>query len=789
MGRNFLYLVVIIDWRSRPVLAWQMSSTKDMPYRASEFHSWVIWLNTESNVMLGSRRVSKFSWRRAASSLNNGKKSIAKTIVPAMEDLRHEISIESVITKAEKAKYRKNYPLAVLYYEKVIDLWGESKDLWMRIALLQRDMGRFEDSKTSYLQALRLTPGDAQIYFEMGELYQRQKHYEDAEMSFYQAAQIQPDWILPKDAYVALKKLVDSEKKRDLSDEEEKFKKEKKLDAINQLGIDRRIDPALFHPTRLELTRKHRPDFVSTFLGIHQRTRWGFGPVVRGIGSFRGHVISIIPYHKIEIYMDGTLVHEGELTIGFVQDEQSDARVRKYSYNAWIDFSNYAYGWHEVIFRAVSLSGNVEKGVDWRQDGIIVDAPLPEGFYEESMATVPPLDPASSLSVVEQINALPSVIAEASPNSYPGPIRNVAVLRLDGLGDVAVSVPFFIKIKELLPSAKIVVLATTDNAEGCRALGLFDDVIEIDFPEDPFQQGRFLSAEKQKELIERLAGYKFDLAITGMVSDAPRRLAVMTGAPVTIGFGGDDLKSLGIYYDTRDPKSGGNVLNYAARYGMLAKALEVWLDSGARVQRRTDLNRDVLTQYGIGFDDNYVVMHTGSRIKSTEWPGYAALANRIVTQLGLKVVYIANDETQKLLLSESAIAEGKMIYLSGIMPFDHFDAFLSYCSVFLGNDSGPGHLATLRGAKAIRIISARLGGSEWKSEIAGVCIFRRVPCSGCGSIPISKQEECAHDIACIKNITIDEVYGQVTRLLSGERGVPAVGLSLVPVEFTTGAVA
>lgn len=675
-----------------------------------------------------------------------------------------QIDMDTVLAMAEEAKRDGKYVLAALYYEKMIELWEEHPDHWSSIAFLQREMGRYEDAENSLLNSMRLDPNDARYHLELTELYLRQKLYKEAASSCRQAARMAPDSSAPAAKLLEIEELVKAEEKRETADEEESIRKAEQLDLLSRSAFNGQVDPALFPPTRLELTHNHRPKFVSTFIGVYQRTRWGSGPVVRGIGSLRGHIISMVPYHEIEIYIDGTLVHRGGLTIGPVQDEQSDHRLRKYAYNAWVDFTGFSYGWHEATFRAIGLGGGVERGVDWRKDDIIIDAPMPEEFFAEAAARVPPLDGDASRSIIEQVRALPSVVAEASPNSYPGPIRNVAILRLDGLGDVAVSVPFFLRLRELLPEAKLVVLASTDNADGCRALGIFDEVIESDFPESPFKQGRFLSKEQQLALTRRLADYKFDLAITGMVSDGPRQLSVVTGAPVTIGFGGDDLKTLNIYYDTRDPKSGANILNYAARYQMLVTALEVWLDSGARVQRRGDLGRDQLAPYGIREEDDYVVMHTGSRIKATEWPGYATLASRIVAELGLKVVYISNDESQRQSLSEQAMAEGRLIFLSGLIPFDHFDAFLSHCSVFVGNDSGPGHLATLRGAKAIRIISARLGGSEWKSEMAGVCIFRRVPCAGCGSIPISKPEECTFDIACVTDISVDEVFGQVVRL-------------------------
>lgn len=680
-------------------------------------------------------------------------------------DSQNGVTLDAVFTMAASAEEANNYALAVLYYEKAMEIWGDRADIFRKIGILQRDMGRYTDAGSSLLRAIQLDPGSAKNPFELGELYLKEKKYTEAKKSYLLAATLSPEWNLVAERLLELKSIIKSAAGLEERDEEEVIAKEESVDALSRGDIDHRIDPWLFNPTRLEVTHNHRPSFVTTFIGIHQRTRWGAGPVVRGIESFRGYINSIIPYHQIEIYIDGILVHQGGLTVGSIYNERSDARIKKYAFNAWIDFTKLSTGWHEVIFRASGLGGSVEEGVNWKKERFIVAEALPDDFFVEATARLPKLNADSNISIVEQVRKLPSVIAEATPNSYPGPIRNVAVLRLDGLGDVAVSVPFFLHLRALLPNANIVAIASNDNADGCRALGLFDEVISVDFPESPYKQGRFLDEDQQFDLMDKLKKYKFDLAITGMVSDGPRQLSVMTGAPVTIGFGGDDIKSLNIYYDSRDLKSGGNILNYAARYEMLAKALEVWKDSGAKIQRREDLSRNLLEKYGINAIDEFVVLHAGSRIKSTEWPGYAALANKVARDLGIKVVYIANDANQKAHLDVNSLSEGQVIFIDGLIPFDDFDAMLSYCATFVGNDSGPGHLATLRGAKAIRIISARLGGSEWKSEMSGVCVYRRVPCAGCGSIPISKQEECTYDIACVKDISVDEIYQQVLRFV------------------------
>ena len=93
------------------------------------------------------------------------------------------------------------------------------------------------------------------------------------------------------------------------------------------------------------------------------------------------------------------------------------------------------------------------------------------------------------------------------------------------------------------------------------------------------------------------------------------------------------------------------------------------------------------------------------------------------------------------------------------LPFDDFDAFLSFCTVFVGNDSGPGHLASLRGANVVNLFLARQNWNEWGHENRGYIISRRVPCAGCNIY--YDPEECGKDFACITKITPEEVFRTV----------------------------
>jgi ADP-heptose:LPS heptosyltransferase len=131
----------------------------------------------------------------------------------------------------------------------------------------------------------------------------------------------------------------------------------------------------------------------------------------------------------------------------------------------------------------------------------------------------------------------------------------------------------------------------------------------------------------------------------------------------------------------------------------------------------------------------------------------------ILQKTDLKVVMLSDDPLTRSKLSAELTASGRFQLLDQRLPFDDFDALLSFCTVFVGNDSGPSHLASLRGANVVNIFLARHNWNEWGHENNGYIISRRVPCAGCNVH--HDPEECGKGFACIVNITPEEVFRTV----------------------------
>lgn len=186
--------------------------------------------------------------------------------------------------------------------------------------------------------------------------------------------------------------------------------------------------------------------------------------------------------------------------------------------------------------------------------------------------------------------------------------------------------------------------------------------------------------------------------------------------------------------------------------------------NGATVLPRTELRREQLEALGLYPQDHYVVLHTGARVVFSQWAGYAALARMWLDRHEGKVVMLTYGTDFAAKLPDDLKAEGRLILIDSRIAFDALDALLTFAQVFIGNDSGPKHLAALRGTPVVSIHCARISWGEWGQEQTGVIISRRVPCAGCALF--HDADECGKGIACITDISVEEVFAAAEGLLA-----------------------
>ncbi|WP_084296412.1 glycosyltransferase family 9 protein [Komagataeibacter kakiaceti] len=601
---------------------------------------------------------------------------------------------------------------------------------------MYKESRNFVEAQYHYDVAYSLDPTDREISHQLGHFYKTIKQYEKA-LAYYQAAlDLDPNWGDPAREIAALKNSAELRYERNMKQLQDSVSLTEpgvlSADDITKNVHNALLDGSLLPVPYDDLCVSHQPAFVPTRNGTPQITEWGRGLTVRGISALRGYLVSAVPLDRIDILMDGKIIHSERLTVARQPREKENINIKKYCYNSWVDFTDVEPGQHDFIFRAVAPGLEEVEHQTWRRERLIVAPPFDRETYRNSDAIIAPIDRKSKLSLVEQINSQPSVLHRCNTRSFPIEIRTVAVLRPDQLGDMVASIPALRKIRSALPEAKIVGLLSRANEGLARTLGIFDDIIIVNFPDDPDMHERVMTLENQISLKKELEKYKFDLAVDLPVSANSHKLLPLIQAPLTVGFGGH-RKSIDLNFSSYDPTTGCDFVKHSARTGIIGESIALAIDSGARVMRRDDLSREMLVPYGIFSSDPYIVIHSGARIKFTHWPYYTKLAERIAREMGVRVVYMAENEDQKAKISSELLESGMIVYVSGQIPFDHFDAFLSFSTVFVGNDSGPKHLASLRGTEVVSLHSSVLDGKNGGrsvEELPSAAVFRAraVPC-------------------------------------------------------------
>ena len=494
------------------------------------------------------------------------------------------------------------------------------------------------------------------------------------------------------------------------------------------------------------------PDDGLHFRGMdarRKRSAWGELPTLRGVDVVRGFYVADRPMQSVSVQLGGRRLARSAPLVHPVVGE--DRGRLKSVFNLWIDLSGFAPGRYELTVQVSDADAQVHT----HREHVMVEAPRSEEEAAASDAVAPP-PTGSALSLEQAINARPSQVRPARSGLFDKPPRRVLVIRADQLGDLVCSIPALQRLRELLPEAEITGLVTPANAALARSLKLFDDLIVVDFRTDPVERRRLMPIESQIELEADLQARGFDLAIDLADYSPSRYLLLLSGAKRLCGMQGGTYGFLDIQFEARveDPFNGSEAAPASSK--MLAMVEWLGLAMGRRggVLRRDDLDPFKLRAFGLT-ERTYVVLHTGARLQFSRWPHYPALARLLLERTDHRVVFISDEPLSAARLGPGLVGHERCLLIERALPFDDLDLLLSYCSAFVGNDSGPKHLAALRGAQVVSLHCARNNWREWGQDNMGVIISRRLPCAGCQIRDYP--DECGKDYVCMSAITPEEV--------------------------------
>jgi ADP-heptose:LPS heptosyltransferase/GT2 family glycosyltransferase len=353
-------------------------------------------------------------------------------------------------------------------------------------------------------------------------------------------------------------------------------------------------------------------------------------------------------------------------------------------------------------------------------------------------------------------------------------IRRILVVKLDHIGDFVTGLPAIRRLKTLFPQASITVLAGR-HARGFASMEpAISELIEFDFFHARSQLGeKELTKDDFLELRAQLAPYRFDLAVDLRKHLSTRDVLQYTGARILAGY------------------------DYMGQFPFLDIALE-WEGDKTLQRKRSHIVDDLLalveavaTACGTDrallpvplerpdpetlpeavralFDKPVVAMHIGAGNITKTWPAeyFSALIDLLTERNGVNVMLIGGPDEREAseALLETLLRPDAVASVAGQTKLDELPGLLSACCLYIGNDSGPKHIAAALGIPTIGIHSGVVDATEWAPVgRRAVALRRNMTCSPCY---LAKAEDCPRSLACLRFMEPSVVHQTATMLLA-----------------------
>lgn len=353
-------------------------------------------------------------------------------------------------------------------------------------------------------------------------------------------------------------------------------------------------------------------------------------------------------------------------------------------------------------------------------------------------------------------------------------VKRLLVVKLDHIGDFVTALPPIRRLKALFPQAEITVLAGRASQAFLSIEPSIDRLIPFEFFHARSQLGeRDLTRDDFLALQAELAPYRFDLAIDLRKHPSTRDVLRYTGARYLAGF---DHVGQFPYLDIALEWDGDQSLQRKRNHVVddLLALVEA-VGNASNPDRRliqpqlpatdpAELPESVRPL----FDRPVVAVHAGAGNITKQWPAehFAALIDLLLERDGVNVLLVGgpDDEAVSKEIQARVLRPEHVGSLAGQTTLAALPRVLLACAVYVGNDSGPKHIAGAIGVPTVGIHSGVVDATEWAPiGERSVAIRRNMSCSPCY---FANAADCPRNLACLTQLEPALVHRTVQTLLA-----------------------
>ncbi|MBI5643838.1 MAG: glycosyltransferase family 9 protein [Deltaproteobacteria bacterium] len=360
-------------------------------------------------------------------------------------------------------------------------------------------------------------------------------------------------------------------------------------------------------------------------------------------------------------------------------------------------------------------------------------------------------------------------------------VKRILILKLDHIGDVILSLPAIKMLRHKYSDARITILAGSWAIPILERVSDIDEIVVLNYFHERSEKWKApLDEGVLKDIKHRLSSSGFDMVIDLRRHSGTGEVFGWTDVRYKVAYFTKENKrwlTHGLHLSDEMKDTPGQYIkpHISAQLCELVLALPGKFTAGINPFEISpeifsiECGKEIVERFPRLFGADFRIgIHPGTGNKIRQWPlcHYASLADLFVENLGATVAFFGVDNEKDLvedIISKMRHPE-KAISLAGTTSLIDFISIIRDMKIFIGNVSGPCHIAGLTGVPTLNIFAGQVSSYEWhplgKKTMA---VWLDVPCAPCyKALP----EQCPYDLKCLKFLWPENVFDAARELLS-----------------------
>ena len=307
--------------------------------------------------------------------------------------------------------------------------------------------------------------------------------------------------------------------------------------------------------------------------------------------------------------------------------------------------------------------------------------------------------------------------------------KRILVVKLDHLGDVLLATPVFSNLRQAYPNAELHALTGAWSRVVLERHPDVNEVLEYNSPAF-CRTGRPTALRETFRLYQQLRRQKYDLLVElrsdwriicfALLRIAPKRLdRAASQVANKLGF----PQFTGTHETTRN-------LDVLHKAGIPTSIQTTTFSVTPEDEKWAS---EFLTTLQIDRQRPLIAIHPGSPIAIKRWASerYAELADWLIARKRAQILFVGVKDEIPIISEIQGLMRSESINIAGKTTLTQLASILRKCNVFIGNDSGPMHLAAAVGTRTIGLYGP--GDPTRFGPVGAMCqtIQRKTDCPPC----------------------------------------------------------